>query len=96
LSKDTPSIGKGTAMIEVAPNRTFVHPGVNHVYTLITAVPEKATFLVVKGQFFYVLCPSLLQSIALKIGRFLGLIQYSLNDVTKPHTIERAFRLGRA
>jgi len=73
---------------------TFVRPGVNQTYTLVTTLPDSATFVVVKGQFRYAQRPSTLQLAVIKLSRRLGLTHYSLDHVTQPHTVERAFALA--
>lgn len=85
--RDSPSV------IPIVPHDTFVQPGVNQVYTLVTALPQSATYMLVWAQFRYAQHPSRLQWFVIKLSRRLGLIHYSLDHVTKPHTTERAFKL---
>jgi hypothetical protein len=73
---------------------TFVQPGVDQVYTLVTAVPASTTYVLVWSSFQYAQHPSLLQRFILFLSRRLGLLQYSLRHVGKPHTIERVFRIA--
>lgn len=81
--------------IPVVPHPTFVQPKVDQVYYLVTAVPQSASFLLVSGEFHYAKRPPWLQRKTIKLSRCLGLIQYSLDDVDEPHTVQRAFRLGQ-
>jgi hypothetical protein len=84
---------EGPSEISVVPHDTFVRPGVTQTYTLVSAIPESATFLLVTGQFIYAQRPSRLQWFTIKLSRRLGLTQYSLDHIKKPHSIERAFSL---
>ena len=72
---------------------TFVQPGVDQVYTLVTGVPASTTYVLVWSSFQYAQHPSLLQRFILFLSRRLGLLQYSLRHVERPHTIERVFRM---
>jgi len=79
--------------IPIVAHDTFVQPKVDQVYTLVTAVPQSASFVLVWAQFRYVKRPSIMQWATIKLSRRLGLIHYSLDHVKKPHTVERAFKL---
>lgn len=72
---------------------TFVQPGVRQIYTLVTTIPEDASFLLLKGEFKYAQKPSALQESVLWISRRLGLINWSLYHIQQPHTIERCFKV---
>lgn len=80
--------------IPITRHDTFVQPGVGQIYTVVTAVPEEATFLLVHCQFEYAQRPTRLQNLSVALSRRLGLIQYSLKHVSKPHTIERCVAIG--
>ena len=79
--------------IRIVPYDTFVQSGVDQVYTLITAIPESARYVLIWSSFQYAQHPTLISRFILFISRRLGLIQYSLSHATKPHTIERVFQL---
>jgi hypothetical protein len=82
------------SLIPVLNYDTFVQPGVDQAYTLVTALPRSATYLLVWAQFRYANCPSTFERVVIRVSRALGLIHYSLDHVTEPHTIERAFKVG--
>jgi hypothetical protein len=88
LEADDPSA------IPVVRTRTFVQGGVDQTYTVVALVPEAATEVLVKASFRYANRPSTLQGLALTISRLLGLSNYPLDSITRPHTAERAFRVG--
>ena len=77
----------------IVPYDTFVQPGIDQVYTLVTAVPASTTYVLIWSSFQYAQHPSLLQRFILFLSRRLGLLQYSLRHVGEPHTIERVFRM---
>lgn len=79
--------------IRIVPFDTFVQPGVDQIYTLITAIPRSATYVLVWSSFQYAQHPTLISRLVLFISRRIGLIQYSLSHVAKPHTVERMFRV---
>ena len=87
--QDAPSI------VTIMAYDTFVQPKVDQVYTLVTALPRSASFVLIWAKFHYAKRPSVLQWLTVKLSRRLGLIHYSLDHVTEPHTIERAFRLSQ-
>jgi hypothetical protein len=72
---------------------SFVQPNVDQSYSVVSAVPDTATFLLVRGRFEYAQRPTLLQNLIVAVSRRLGLIQYTLSHVSEPHTVERAFSL---
>jgi|SRR3990172_434087 len=79
--------------IKVVPYDTFVQPGVNQAYTLVTAIPKSTTFVLVWSSFQYAQHPTLITRLIWFVSRRIGLIQYSLDHVSEPHTIERVFRV---
>jgi hypothetical protein len=85
--------GDGTRGFLVLRHHTFVQPGVDQVYTFATSLPESSRYLLVWASFEYEPRPHSIQSVILTTSRRLGLIQYSLQHATEPHTIERVFRI---
>ena len=83
-------------MIPILSYNPFVRPGVDQICTLVTAVPDSAMFILIKAQFSYAKRPSRMQWAMVMLSRQLGLIQHRLENLKKPHTIERAFRLATA
>lgn len=83
----------GQRGISVVPHDTFVQPGVDQIYTLVTAVPKTTSHVLIWSSFQYAQHPTLLSRFVLFLSRRLGLIQYSLDHVSKPHTLERVFRV---
>lgn len=94
LSGDRPR-QKGDRGLPVLRHDTFVQPGVEQTYTLITALPRDATQVLVFGSFRYEVRPVWLHRAALAVARKLGMVQFTLDHVTKPHTAQRAFDLTR-
>jgi hypothetical protein len=92
--------GHGEALrpgeVRVVPYDTFVQPDVEQVYTFVTALPRQSTYVLVRASFRYEMHPSKMQLRVLRISRRLGMIQYSLDHVNKPHTVERTFPLRQA
>lgn len=89
---------KGAALdgergIRLVSYDTFVQPEVDQVYTLITAIPETTSYVLVWSSFRYAQHPALMSRFVLFVSRRLGLIQYSLSHAREPHTAERVFRL---
>jgi hypothetical protein len=82
---------RGTRIVE---HDTFVQPGVDQPYAFITSLPASANLLLVWASFGYAQRPSPLQERIVRLSRRMGLLQYSLDHVSKPHTTERAFRVG--
>jgi hypothetical protein len=86
--------------------RTFIQAGVKQIYTFVTAVPESIIFVLVWASFEYELRPSPFQKRVFSLSRRIGLLQYSLDSVSKkphtadhvskPHTAERVFRVSYA
>jgi hypothetical protein len=72
---------------------TFIKPSVDQVYTFITSVPKSTTYVRIFASFKYPENPSILQRYCLNLGRLFGLINYTLEDISEPHTCERAFKV---
>ena len=72
---------------------TFVQPGVDQKYTFVTTVPGDTLCALTWCSFQYAQQLSSGQERILKISRRLGLIQYSLQHVQEPHTVESVFWL---
>lgn len=81
------------SLINITTYNTFVQPGIDQIYTLVTAVPASATFLLIWAQFRYAQRRSLIQLVILKFSRLVGLTCFDLNYAKKPHTVERAFKM---
>jgi hypothetical protein len=60
------------SVIHIVAHDTFVQPNIDQVYTLVTAVPASATFLLIWAQFRYAQHPSFIQLIVLKLSRLSG------------------------
>jgi hypothetical protein len=89
--KDDSGESRGILLLQ---HDTFVQPGVDQIYAVATTVPASATFVLVWSSFRYAQRPSAGQRVLLHVARALGLIQYSLTHVRKPHTVERIFFVG--
>ncbi len=72
---------------------TFVQPGVDQIYTFVTAIPADTEAVLTWCSFEYAQRPTPLQSFILKLSRSIGLIQYSLEHIQEPHKFERAFAI---
>ncbi|MEA5536787.1 hypothetical protein [Crocosphaera sp. XPORK-15E] len=79
--------------IKVIGHDTFVRPQIEQIYTFGTVVPKSATYILVWSSFEYKVYPSRLQLGILRFSRVLGLTQFNLTHITKPHTFERIFNL---
>jgi hypothetical protein len=77
-------------------HHTFVQAGVEQIYTFVTAVPESVVFVLVWASFKYEIQPSPFQKRVLRLSRRIGLVQFSLQHIRKPHTVERVFRVSSA
>ncbi len=86
------SLGDGEFL--VVPYDTFVQPGVEQVYTFVTALPRTSLYVLARASFRYEMHPSRTQLAVLRISRKVGMIQYSLDHIRKPHTVERSFKIG--
>ncbi len=76
------------------PYDTFVQPGVEQLYTFVTALPRTCSYILVRASFRYEVRPSRMQLGVLRISRRVGMLQYSLDHVREPHTIEKSFKIG--
>jgi hypothetical protein len=85
-------LGRGEFL--VVPDHTFVQPGVDQLYTFVTALPRTSSYVLARASFRYEMHPSKMQLGVLRISRKVGVIQYSLEHVREPHTIERSFKIG--
>jgi hypothetical protein len=92
LRDEVVQLGSGEFL--VVPYDTFVQPGVDQMYSFVTALPPTAAYLLARASFRYQLRPSDAQLEILGIGRELGIIQYSLKHVKEPHTVEKSFAVG--
>ena len=79
----------GTGEFLILPYKTFVQPDVTQLYTFITALPADAEHVLARASFRYEIKPKWLQLKVLRLSRSLGLLQYSLDHVKEPHTVER-------
>ena len=70
---------------------TFVQAGASQEYSFITALPRAASYVLVHSSFRYGLHARWLEERALRLARFVGLVQFSLSHVTLPHTAQRVF-----
>lgn len=70
---------------------TIVRPAVDQIYTFVSAIPANAEVVLTWSSFEYAQRPSGFQNRVLRISRSIGLIQYSLQHMHEPHTLERAF-----
>jgi hypothetical protein len=84
----------GTGEFLVVPHDTFVLPGVTQMYAFVTCLPEATDYVLAKASFNYEIRPTMVQLGLLRLSRELGMLQYSLDHVKKPHTIESAFKLS--
>lgn len=75
----------------VLEHDTFVQAGIDQIYTFVTMVPEDAICCLIWCSFQYAQEPKKWQKIVSKISRKLGLIQYNLDHVQIPHTVEDVF-----
>jgi hypothetical protein len=89
----TVSLGRGEFLL--IPYDTFVQPGVCQTYTFVTALPLTAAYVLTHASFRYEARPSRTQLMVLRISRKLGILQYSLDHIRKPHTFERVFCLDQ-
>ena len=79
----------------VMPYDTFVQAKVDQSFTFVTAVPSATSHVLVWSSFEYAQSPKPLQKVILWVSRQLGLIQFTLEHATQPHTTERVFELPR-
>lgn len=78
--------GRGFLVVD---HDTFVQANVNQPYTFVTRIPDTARFLLLFASFRYAQRPRRLARVLLRLSRRLGLIQYTLDHVREPHTVER-------
>jgi hypothetical protein len=71
----------------------FVRPEVDQIFSFVTGLPPTALFLLVHAEFHYVQNITSLRHGLLLISQYLGLIQFKLEDIRAPHTIERVFKI---
>ena len=76
-------------------NHTFVQPGVNQKYTFVTAIEEDISFLHVTAMFDYVVRFKRISRFFLNTSKLLGLIQFDLESIDQPHSVERAFNVAK-
>lgn len=70
---------------------TFVQRGVDQVYTFVTTIPENAICCLTWCSFQYAQEPRGWQKMVARVSRRMGLIQYTLEHVQVPHTVEDVF-----
>lgn len=80
--------------LPVLPYKTFVQAGVEQKYTYITNVEKDTSFVLINAEFYYQPRPSFFQRIILSLSKPLGLINYSLSHVDKPHTCQKVFEVN--
>jgi hypothetical protein len=90
-SADKDSSGQGLCMLG---HRTFVKPGIEQIYTYITSVPESTSYVRILASFEYPKDHSWLETNSMELSRRLGLINYTLKRIDRPHTCERAFKIN--
>jgi hypothetical protein len=96
LSKDFSCAEKSESKISkftILKYSSIVQPGVKQIYSFVTALPSDVVYILLRGEFKYAQKPKILQKVILFISRRLGLINWSLHHISKPHTIERCFRI---
>lgn len=70
---------------------TFISPQVEQYYSFIACLPSDVSLILVKCSFKYRKSPSELMLLIFSLSRFFGLVQFTLDDIRKPHTCERMF-----
>ena len=85
-------LGRGEFLL--IPHDTFVQPDIDQLYSFVTALPRTSSYVLVRASFRYEVRPSKMQLGVLRISRKVGMLQYSLDHVREPHTIERSFKIG--
>lgn len=78
----------------LVPYNTFVQAGVCQKYSFVTSVSQNVEFIHAHAQFQYAQKPIFIQRGILWVSRQVGLIQYSLQHLYEPHTVQRAFNVG--
>jgi hypothetical protein len=84
---------KATRGFSLIPRDTFVQPGIDQQYAFQTAVSASTAYILVWASFEYAQSPRAVQRVMIWLSRRLGLIQFTLQHVTEPHTTERVFKL---
>jgi hypothetical protein len=90
-SQDLGKERRGFLLLDYA---TFVQAGVDQVYDFTTRIPDTCRYVLVWASFEYAQKPRPLQAAILVLSRRLGLIQYTLQHATIPHTVERVFKVS--
>lgn len=75
----------------ILPYDTFISPQVEQYYSFIACLPSDVSLILVKCSFKYRKSPSELMLWIFSLSRFFGLVQFTLDDIRKPHTCERMF-----
>lgn len=75
----------------VLEHDTFIQAEVDQVYTFVTKVPKDSVCCLAWCSFQYAQEPKNWQKTMSRISRKLGLIQYTLEHVQVPHTVEDVF-----
>jgi hypothetical protein len=75
----------------VLPYDTFVQPSVNQMYTFATILPDDTACVLMHASFQYGQKLNPVQGVIYRLSRKLGLIHYSLQHVSVPHSVERVF-----
>jgi len=75
------------------PHDSFVQPGIDQQHAFETTVPSSTAYVLAWSSFEYAQSPSALQKAMLWLGRRPGLVQFTLEHVSEPHTTERVFKL---
>jgi hypothetical protein len=77
---------------QVVAHDTFVQPGVEQPYKFLTLVP-RSSIVLMWSAFQYAQKPSGIQQFVLSLSRALGLVQFTLRHVSRPHVTESVFAL---
>ncbi len=85
--------GSKSGEFVLIPYDTFVQPDVDQSYTFATVLPATSEYVWARASFHYELRASKMQKRILKLSRKLGMLQYSLDHVSEPHTVEKSFSL---
>ena len=80
----------------VIEDDTFVQAGVDQAYTFVTKVPKDTLCCLAWCSFQYAQEPKNWQKMVSRFSRFIGLIQYTLEHVQIPHTVEDAFWIAES
>jgi len=77
----------------LVPHNTFVQPNVDQKYSFVTSISGNVEYLHAHAEFQYAQKPKAIQSGILWLSRQIGLIQYSLQHIYMPHTVQRVFNV---